>query len=320
MDAKYPIRLAARLSGLSPHVIRIWEQRYQAVAPERSSTNRRYYSRGDVERLNLLRELTLAGHSIGQVARLPVDKLREMSDASSGADSRRNRITNPGSPAGSRLDECLTAIQSVDERRLLRLLQRGAASLGVQGVLRQLVGPLAETVGDMWREGIITAAHEHFASEVIRAFLNNLARPFGGNEGGASLVVATPSGQLHELGALIVCAVATNLGWRVTYLGASLPAIEISGVAMQKQARAVALSLVYPEDDSGLPGELETLREALPPDVAMLVGGRAAPAYRDVLNRIGATLISDLAQLGVVLDSLRKPPKRSCGQSGSGLQ
>ena len=81
------------------------------------------------------------------------------------------------------------------------------------------------------------------------------------------LVVATPAGQIHELGALLVGAAAANLGWHVTYLGASLPAAEIAGAARQNRARAVALSLVYPEDDPRLEGELTRLRESLPPEV-----------------------------------------------------
>jgi hypothetical protein len=55
---------------------------------------------------------------------------------------------------------------------------------------------------------------------------------------------------LHELGALLVAASAANLGWQVIYLGASLPAPEIAGAALQRRARAVTLSLVYPENDS----------------------------------------------------------------------
>ena len=43
----------------------------------------------------------------------------------------------------------------------------------------------------------------------------------------------------------LVGAAAANLGWHVTYLGASLPAAEIAGAARQNRARAVALSLVY---------------------------------------------------------------------------
>ena len=182
--------------------------------------------------------------------------------------------------------------------------------LAARLTVHRLVAPLTQTLGDLWREGKITAAHEHFATGHIRAFLANLAKPFGGNESAPSLVVATPSGQLHEMGALLVGALAANLGWEVTCLGASVPALEIAGAARQKRARAVALSIVYPEDDANLPGELTLLREALPEDTTLLVGGRAMPAYRETLVRLGAILVADLVQLGLALDRLRQPGRK----------
>ena len=100
-------------------------------------------------------------------------------------------------------------------------------------------------------------------------------------------------------------AAAANLGWNVVYLGASLPAAEIAGAAVQRKARAVALSLVYPHDDPALPPALELLRELLPASTALLVGGRAVPALQPVLERVGARTVSDLAGLGAQLDALR---------------
>ena len=110
-------------------------------------------------------------------------------------------------------------------------------------------------IGELWRGGTLTAAHEHFASAALRVWLGNAARPFGAVDEAPMLLVAMPAGQVHELGALLVGATAAHLGWQVTYLGASLPPAEIAGAAVQKRARAVALSLVYPEDDPWLPGE-----------------------------------------------------------------
>ncbi len=120
-------------------------------------------------------------------------------------------------------------------------------------------------------------------------------------------MIGTPSGQLHELGALLAGAAAANMGWRVIYIGASLPAAEIAGAVRQNRARGVALSLVYPEDDPRLESELARLREMLGPETALLVGGRATPAYRDVLEKLNAVQITDLDHLCATLDELRKP-------------
>jgi len=69
---------------------------------------------------------------------------------------------------------------------------------------------------------------------------------------------------------------ATNLGWHVTYLGASLPTAEMAGAARQKRTRAVALGLVYAKDDSRLESDMARLREYLQPEVVIVVGGRAS--------------------------------------------
>ena len=177
--------------------------------------------------------------------------------------------------------------------------------LGALGLLQRLIAPLTQALGDLWRAGKITAAHEHFATAAIRVMLGNAVKPFGMLAHAPVLIVTTPAGQVHELGALLVAATAVNFGWRVTYLGVSLPAAEIAGAAQLSQARAVALSVVYPDDDPLLEGELLRLREALPPDTALLVGGRAMSAYREVLAKTGAVCVKNLAQLGTALDNLR---------------
>jgi methanogenic corrinoid protein MtbC1 len=310
-DALQPIQLAARLTGLTTHVIRICEQRYRVVEPKRTPSNHRLCSQPDIERLGLLRDVTHAGHNISQVARFSNDDLRALAANAPSLELQvpREAAATPASDA--LLDECLASVQSLDGRALDDTLKRAGTTLGAQGVLHRLVAPLTQALGELWREGRITTAHEHFATEHIRAFLAHLAKSFGGNESAPGLVVATPSGQLHEMGALLVGALAANLGWDVTCLGASLPALEIAGTARQKRARAVALSLVYPEDDANLPGELTLLREALPEGTTLLVGGRAMPAYRETLVGLGAILVADLIQLGLALDGLRQPERKA---------
>jgi len=309
-DAHHAIKIVVRRTGLTAHVIRIWEKRYGAVAPQRTGTNRRLYSEAQIERLGLLREVTQAGHSIGQVAKLPTEKLRKLAAEAAGSNRPAARAGHQPPVTLSFLDEAVAAVKALDAPRLEAALKHAEIALGGQGLLQRVVAPLAQTIGELWRDGSITAAHEHFASAVIRIFLGHATKPFAAGDSVPVIVVATPTGQIHELGALLVGAAATNLGWQVTYLGASLPAAEIAGAARQNCARVVALSLVYPEDDPRLEGELTKLRKLLPGEVALLVGGRAMPAYRDALEQIGATPITDLAHLCSTLDLLRKPAKK----------
>jgi methylmalonyl-CoA mutase cobalamin-binding subunit len=179
------------------------------------------------------------------------------------------------------------------------------------GLLQRVVAPLSQELGRRWRDGLITAAHEHFATEALRTYLGQSSSHFSGSDGAPVLLVATPAGQIHEMGALLASAAAAQLGWKVTYLGPSLPAAEIAGAARQNQARAVALSIVYPEDDPGVAAELARLRELLPERVAVLVGGRASAGYQDAIRQIGALEIRDLPHLCASLDELRRPQRKS---------
>ena len=304
MSAHHSINVVSARVGLTPDVIRVWERRYGAVKPERTATNRRLYSQDQIERLSLLRDVIQAGHSIGNVAALPTPTLRKLA------------VEKPAATLGASmspfLDDGIAAVKKFDGPALDETLKRAAIDLGGQGVLQRVIAPLAQSIGDLWRDGTITAAHEHFASVVIRLFLGHAAKSFGGSEYSPTIVVATPTGQIHELGALLAAAGAAHLGWRVCYLGAGLPAAEIAGAAAQSRARAVALSLVYPEDDENLPKELSRLREFLP-QTPLLVGGRASAAYWDALEAVDALQMKDLPHFCVTLDALRKLARKSRG-------
>ena len=300
--ARHSIRVASTRSGLSSHVIRIWEKRYGAVEPKRTATNRRLYSDDEIERLTLLRLATAAGHTIRNIATLPFAKLKSLVSAAQPEGNRAHQ----GSPAQGFYNDSLQAVKALDARQLSDHLQHALIALGHQGLLRQLVAPLAQRVGELWRAGVITAAHEHFLTAGLKVFLGNVAGQFAVSPLAPAIVIATPAGQLHELGAVMINAAAAQLGWRTTYLGASLPAAEIAGAAVQSKAIAVAISIVYPEDDPHLAHELTTLRRFLPPQVKILSGGRAAAAYRKTLNRIGAIQPTDLDAFSQQLDALRK--------------
>jgi methanogenic corrinoid protein MtbC1 len=111
---------------------------------------------------------------------------------------------------------------------------------------------------------------------------------------GPGMVVTTPAGQWHELGALMVAVTASAAGWRTIYLGPNMPAEEIAFAATQNEVAIVALSITCLTDERKLAAELRKLRRYLPEDVQMWVGGWATRSYQDTLTSIGVTWIDTL--------------------------
>lgn len=304
-EVQHSIKVAARRCGLTTHVIRIWEKRYDAVSPDRTDTNRRLYSEEEIERLTLLRVATQAGHSIGNIARLPTKKLREL--VAEAIHMPPVALPKSQAAATDTIEAALGAIRQLSTTQLEEIFERAAVAYGQHGLLEKVIAPLAVKVGDLWQNGVITAAHEHFASAVIRNFLVRNSKPYALNGSAPTIVVATPAGQLHEIGAVMVAAAASDMGWRVIYLGTSLPAVEIVGAVVQNQARALALSIVFPGDDPQLPGELENLRKQLPAETKIVAGGRSAGSYRAALKKIGAEVVGELRDLYPILERMRVP-------------
>jgi methanogenic corrinoid protein MtbC1 len=296
----HPIGFVATRTGLSPHVIRIWELRYKAVTPTRTDTNRRLYSDEDVERLILLRKGTNAGHKISQLSKLPLDRLRVI------AESTPSRPLTAAMPVGDvTLNQCVDAVQQLDARALERLLGQATMKLSHTAIIETLIVPLTERIGALWQDGTMRPAHEHLATAVIRSFVANIADAYQAEDAAPRMVVSTPAGQWHELGALVATATAASQGWRVTYLGPNLPADDIAAAATQTRASVVALSIVYPGDDPNVGHELRKLRRALGANVTLLVGGRAAGNYQRVIEEVSAIRVNDIPQLRLELDALR---------------
>lgn len=306
----HPIQVVARRTGLSLHVLRVWERRYAAVAPHRDAANRRVYCDADIERLQLLQRCVAMGRAIGSIAGLPTDALR----AVVAGDARQSRAPEAGSfeAAGATPGDCAVwyqrcceAAARMDAEALEGTLQLARVTISRTALMESVITPLMDEIGARWRDGALRPAHEHIATAVVRTFLGAAGGCYDLAPDAPRLIAGTPAGQVHEIGALIVAATAAAEGWRVTYLGPNLPADDLAAAALGCGARAVSLSVVYPADDAHLHLEFEQLRRGVGPHVAILVGGRAAGAYRATIDHVGGVVLEDLPALRRELESLR---------------
>jgi MerR family transcriptional regulator, light-induced transcriptional regulator len=313
---RHPIAVAARRTGLSTHVIRVWERRYGAVVPTRSEGGVRLYSDADVRRLRLLQRATGAGRPIGQVARLADGALLGL--VHEDAEEPPGTTEAPAPPrrsTGRIVDACAQALETLDGAALRTALARAVVALTPGAFAREVAVPLLTRVGELWEAGRITPAHEHLVSTHVRVALGRILDALDPEPGAPVLVATTPSAERHEFGAMLAGIVAAEQGWRVIYLGPDLPAGDVGAAAAHTGAAAVALSLVGGTSGATAAEYLKALREALPSGVPVLVGGRAAAGHDEAIRGAGALPVADLDALAATLGTLAAgaPAARSRG-------
>ncbi|MYB00159.1 MerR family transcriptional regulator [Candidatus Poribacteria bacterium] len=307
-EYKHGIKTVATETGLTQFTIRAWEKRYDAVKPLRTETNRRLYSDADISRLTLLRLATKVGHNIGRIASLPAEELLKLVGTEgtlAQPSAIAEEVVSQETSVRFYIASCLTAIKQFQGQALESTLFAASVVFSQPVFLEKLIVPLMQEIGEQWKSGTLRIAHEHLATAVVRTLLGNICQGFDISATMPNLVIATPRGQHHEIGALIAGTTAASQGWQVTYLGPNLPAEEIVGCVVQNEAKAIGLSIIYPTDDPHLANELRKIRRGIREHVALFMGGAGAIAYDPVINSIGAVRINDMSTFRTELEVLR---------------
>jgi len=261
-EETFPVRVAARMSGLKPELIRAWEQRHGAVEPARTAGGTRRYSRRDVERLDLLRRVVHTGHRIGNVAALSEAELEARLATVAGG--------SPSALGEDLIESLIGACDRHDTAEIRTLLGERLSSLGPVDFALDVALPFMHRVGAAWEEGSLGIASEHLATAVVRAFLLDLIQPAPEGKGAPRLIFAAPSSERHDLGLLAAAVVANQSGAEIIFLGADMPEEDLRTAAAAARVEAVVLGIVC------LPNahdQIKDVRKALPKSVSLWIGG-----------------------------------------------
>ncbi len=277
-EPRHPIGVAAERTGLTTDVIRAWERRYGAVNPARDEAGQRVYTDADVERLRLLHRATEGGRSISQVVDLASEELAELVRGDAAARMAQR-------PAGADVDRLFDLALELEGPELESSLKRAVVAQGLASFAEHVAVPLLRRLGEGWHAGEVTPAQEHVASAAIARILTGLRE---GRVEGPIAVVATLSGERHEVGALMAAAAAELAGWRVVYLGADLPPDDLARAADRTGARAVCVSVVYGgRAAADTQAAFRSLRARLSEEVEVYAGGAGAGPIREELELFG---------------------------------
>ena len=240
----------SRRAGVSPELLRAWEQRYGLLQPTRSDGGFRLYSPQDEHLVATMRSHLERGLSAAEAARLTLE-------------------ASVPAPAGElpALARCASelrdALDRLDESAAHAAFDRLLAAFSVEMVLREVVMPYLRDLGDRWERGEASVAQEHFASQILRGRLLGLARGWDRGPGPRALLACLP-GEQHDLGLIVFGLGLRGRGWRVTFLGPDTPLDTLGDAAAALQPDAVVLAATTPDRFESSRAPLRRLAHTVP--------------------------------------------------------
>ena len=286
----YGVKHLSELTGLSPHVLRKWEQRYDLLAPQRAENGYRVYDAEELQLLFFLKCRLTAGLSIGRLAR--------QGRAALLAEMNAGPVDVPHVPRDSQPQarELIQAARRSDQAAVNRTIALLIHQWGVGRALTDVFFPVLHAIGELWHQGRISITGEHAVSQTIQQLLvhsnqlqNGTNRP--------QAVIACVSNDFHEIGAMSAARFLRDNGWNATYLGPNVDADVVRLACHRRQAKLSLLSCVIELSSDDMDRLIGNIVRRVLPLTTVVMGGRGAGSYRDRLERNCIRYISDIERV-----------------------
>jgi methylmalonyl-CoA mutase cobalamin-binding subunit len=258
----YSVQHAARLTGIAPDTLRMWERRYGVVEPQRSDAGYRLYDDTALRRLSAMRALVAAGWS----PRLAAEQVK------SGTASGITPLDADGPVPPEPLDLLTSLAGDLDPVRLESELGRIFTSSPFEVLVDDWLMPSLARLGDAWQAEAVSVAGEHFVSAGLHRHVARVLERADPPLGAPRVMVGLSRASRHELGVLSFAALLRRGGVEVVYVGADLPSDSWVVAAGSTGVGHVVLAVPTADDVPGVRDTVAALAAAAP-EVRVHVGG-----------------------------------------------
>lgn len=212
----FSIKDLENISGIKAHTIRIWEKRYNVLAPMRSDTNIRYYDLPSLQKLLNITLLHDHGYKISRIAKIADEKIPDMV----------REIITEKSVKNHAISSFKIAMMNFDQTLFFNTYNELLAKKSFREIFYEVIIPLMNEIGLLWQTDTITPAHEHFITYLIKQKLlinTEKLQVLEPTKTDKVFVLYLPSNEIHELGIMYLNYEVLFHGYKTIYLGESIP-------------------------------------------------------------------------------------------------
>lgn len=258
------------LTGIKAHTIRIWEQRYHFLKPQRTATNIRYYSKEELKTILRVALLNKYGFKISHIDRMKDQEMKENILSLADAQALQDRTTN----------SLLEKMMDLDMEGFEKIINEQIKAKGIERAVIHVIFPFLEKTGILWQTGRINPVHEHLVSNIIRQkLIVGIETTVSQIKMDRTFLLFLPEGEHLELGLLFMYYLIKSRGARAIYLGANVPLKDVQHVIRVKKPDTIFIHLTA----SGTAFKLEKFLKGVQQDfdgVNTIISGLVTAQYK----------------------------------------
>ena len=238
----FTIKDLENISGIKAHTIRIWEKRYGLLEPQRTSTNIRYYSHSNLQKLLNIVLLNKNNYKISKIAKMSEEEIKLQARELAFSKAINDEALSSFKLSMLQFDKVL--FNNTYDKLLHKKTFRE--------IFKDVFIPFLEHIGFLWQTDTLLPAHEHFISNLIaqKIHINTENLQYSITYSKKTYVLFLPENEIHELGLLYLNYELVLRGNHTIYLGQSLPLDNLDYFFKNDRELCFVTSLtVQPYDD-----------------------------------------------------------------------
>lgn len=270
----YSIKDLENFTHIKAHTLRIWEQRYNLLSPERTDTNIRLYSDRDLKKILNINLLYNNGLKISKIAKLKENEIFQLAN---------ELLLLPIENEASQVDYLINKIMDFDEFSIIQKLDQLTQNDSLEHVFSKVLIPVLQKIGELWQVDSINISHEHFFSSLIRDYMiRSLPQIENPREAKPKVLLFLRESEFHELALVFYNYYLRQKGYATIYLGQSLPMEDVELAIRAIKPDLIFTSLIAKLDEREFVEFFERIEENF--DLSKLyVGGYQITIYKHLI-------------------------------------
>lgn len=272
----YTIKDLENLSGIKAHTIRMWEQRYNFLKPQRSCTNIRYYSNEELKTLLNIALLNKHGFKISHIDKMCREEICQKILLLREAEAAQEKLIN----------ELMREMVDLQTDKFEAIINKYINTNGIEKCVREVIFPFLERIGILWQTGNIMPAQEHFISNIIRQKLIVAIDGLPAPTEGTACLLFLPEGEHHELGLLFLYYLLKSHGSRVIYLGANVPMGDVQSIIAAMKPERCFIHLTSTAQYANFDKLVKDIQQKIPSVPTIISGHPTQHRHKDIPSSI----------------------------------